>query len=636
MFKRILSLLFAILILAGVGIVSFSAENTEEYSVLFTHDLHSHFLPTLGESGEYEGGYARIMTKMEEVRKKYPQTVTLDGGDFSMGSLFQTGFATHALELCLMGKMGYDVTTLGNHEFDYLPEGLSAMLTTAKKSGGKVPEVVEANYVADSDTDDCKKLREAFELYTVKEYTVIEREGLYYAVFGIFGEASHLVAPNSGMTLLDNIEIAQKTVDAAVKECKEKYGKEPLVVCLSHSGTENGAGEDVELAKGVKGIDLIVSAHSHSTTEEPIKVNDTYVVSCGNYGRSLGSVRLKMSGDKAEITSFELIDINESVEENGEIAKVIEEYKDSINKTYLAPYGLTFDTVLLENEYEFESVEDIYATQHESPLGNLLSDAYKWAAEKETGLPVDLAVTASGVIRETIPKGEVTVSNIFDTASLGVGTEGEIVMVYVTGKDLRTILEVDATASLIMPAAQLFTSGVRYSFNVCRMLFNRVDSAELVSCDGKTAEIEDEKLYRIVTGMYIGQMLGQIEDKAFGLISVTPRDENGNPIEAEDLVNYVVKDKNGNPLKEWYAISAYMQSMGGRMSEKYSAADGRKNVYFSLSPIDLLKNANIFTFIAMGVILLLLSLIATAVVLIVRKVKKAKRLRKTLKAPEIN
>ena len=83
--------------------------------------------------------------------------------------------------------------------------------------------------------------------------------------------------------------------------------------------------------------------------------------------------------------------------------------------------------------------------QHDSALGNLLADAYRWAAEKTLGVPVDLALTASGVIRESIPMGDVTVSDVFNIASLGVGTEGELICAYLTGRDLKTVLEVDAS-----------------------------------------------------------------------------------------------------------------------------------------------------------------------------------------------
>ena len=70
-----------------------------DVTILFTHDLHSHFLPSADTDGGEFGGYARLMTVIEEQKAKYPNAVLVDGGDFSMGSLFQTAYATSALEL---------------------------------------------------------------------------------------------------------------------------------------------------------------------------------------------------------------------------------------------------------------------------------------------------------------------------------------------------------------------------------------------------------------------------------------------------------------------------------------------------------------------------------------------------------
>ena len=122
--------------------------------------------------------------------------------------------------------------------------------------------------------------------------------------------------------------------------------------------------------------------------------------------------------------------------------------------------------------------------------------------------------------------------------------------------------------------------------------------------------------------MYMGQMLGSVEKTSMGILSITPRDENGNPIATDDLVNYVVKDEKGNPLKEWDAIADYLYAMDGELDEKYAEPDGRKGVYSSFSPVSLLRNANAFTFIAIAVVLVLIGLIALAVWLIVRRVKR--------------
>ena len=322
------------------------------------------------------------------------------------------------------------------------------------------------------------------------------------------------------------------------------------------------------------------------------------------------------------LTDYELIPVDGNVEDDMEIAVLVEAYKGKVEQDYLSRYGMTFDKVLTRNPYVFDTVDQVYATQHESTLANVFSDAYKWAAEQADGVPVDIALTAAGVIRESLPAGDVTVSDVFNAASLGVGTEGELVSVYVTGKDLKNVMEVDATVQPLMRAAQLFCSGVEYSFNTNRMFFNKVDSAFLRRNDGTLEEIQDDKLYRLVTGMYCGEMLGAVESTSYGLLTVTPRDAEGNVLELEDLSRYVVRDAKGNPVKEWYAIASYLEQMGGEMDEQYSQPDGRKVVYSSLNPVKLLKNANKFTVLLLAAVLLLVGVLVAVYRFVYRRKKR--------------
>ena len=625
--KRLIAVSLALITVLSL-LVSVSAEETAtDITILFTHDLHSHLLPSDSEDAGQFGGYARLMTVIKEQKSKYPDAILIDGGDFSMGSLFQTAYATSALELRIMGAMGYDATTFGNHEYDYLQSGLISMLNTAADCGDPVPPLVEANYDPPKEGEEGydANMWAALENYGVEDYIILERGGVYYVIFGIFGIDSDACAPNSGMILEDPITTAQATVDAATKDCLDTYGAEPVVICLSHSGTSGGKGEDYDLASGVNGIDVIVSGHTHTTLEDPITVGDTHIVSAGEYGKYLGVVNLSFSSDgTAELKNYELIPIDETVVEDPTISALVEEYKTNVENDYLSAYGVTFDEVLVNNSYKFDSVKEVYATQHESTLGNVFSDAYKKAAEEALGFEVDIALTAAGVIRETIPLGEVTVSDVFNAASLGVGTEGELIAVYVTGADLKNALEVDASVQPLMSGAQLFFSGVEYSYNTSRMIFNKVDYAMLRKNGGSLEEIDDEKLYCDVTGMYAGQMLGSVESSSFGLISITPRDAEGNPLTADQLVTQVIHDENGNPVKEWYAIASYLKSMGGEMDESYSETDGRKVVYSSLNPVKLLRNANKFTFILLAVIIVVVLIIVLVVRAIVKGIKKRK------------
>ena len=629
MFKRVFTLLLALLMVGSLCAIPAAASSDDsELTILFTHDLHSHLLPSANESGEGEyGGYARLMTVIREQKAKDPNAILVDGGDFAMGSLFQTAYPTSAIELRMMGAMGYDATTFGNHEYDYLQSGLKSMLQAAVASGDSVPPIVCGNYLPPVQGQEGydAELWDAYNDYGVKDYIILERGGTHYVIFGIFGTDADDCAPNSGMVFEDPATVAGEIVKTAVAECEAKYGAHPVVVCLSHSGTSGGEGEDYALAEAVDGIDVIISGHTHTTLREPISVNGTLIVSAAEYGRYLGVLKVKRDGDAVALSDYQLIPVDETVADDPAISALVEDYKGAVENDYLSKYGYTFDQILVRNPYTFDTVKQVSATPHESPLCNIFADAYKRAAERITGKHVDIAITAAGVIRGSLPVGNVTVSDVFNAASLGVGTEGELIGIYLTGKDVRNAIELDASVQPLMKTAQLFMSGVEYSFNQNRMIFNKVDYAMFRNDDGTLSPIEDDQLYFVVAGMYMGQMLGSVEETSMGILTVTPRDEKGNPIDTANLVDYVIKDENGTPAKEWYAIADYLDSMDGELDARYADTDGRKVVYASWNPVKLLRNANVFTYIVLAVIVILLAVIALIIRAIVVRRKRKKK-----------
>ena len=617
--RRLLCLvmLLALALSLSVSQVWAADETADEITILYTHDMHSSFLPKEGPDGHSRGGYARLKTLIDEQKEEHPNALVLDGGDFSMGSLFQTAYSTSALELRAMGQMGYDVTTFGNHEFDYRASGLADMLYAAVDSGDPLPAIVDANYLPPQEDEETW---DALYTYGVQDYRILERGGVPYVIFGITGVDSDECAPMSGMELHDPVETAKRVVEEATEQCQTAYGADPVVICLSHSGTENGKGEDYELARKVDGIDVIISGHTHTTLEQPIEVNDTYIVSAGENSKNLGVLTLTRTQDGVELKDSRLVPVDERVPEDPEMAAWIEAAKSQVEQDYLADFDLEFDQVLVNNPYQFDTVDEVYDTQHESTLGNLLADAYYWAGNQASQDPVDVALTASGVIRDTFPKGPITVSQVFNVASLGIGADGvpgyPLISVYLTGKDLKNAIEVDASVPPLMSAAQLFYSGVGYSFNTNRMIFDKVDYAVLMREGGITEPIVDDQLYHVVTGLYIGQMLGAVESSTFNILTVTPRDAQGNPIDISQLEDYILHDDEGNEVKEWYAIASYLQSMGGEMDQKYGQTDGRKLVYSSWNPVSLLKNAGLPTSLAILALVIVVVLLVLMVVLV--------------------
>ena len=642
-----LALLLAVLCVLPVGAVAEGCtQETNVTTILFTHDLHSHFLPQSTAEGGESGGYARLKTVIDGERAMNPDALLVDGGDFSIGSLIQTLYTTQAAELRTMGAMGYDAVTIGNHEFDHKGTGFAEMLNSAKAAQqaavelllvdarpledmdaykerfGPVtpvlPTLLEANYAPADDNPDRAFIRSAMENYGVTDCMTLERGGVTYGLFGLMGVDSDECAPTSGFTRTDAAKAAKRCVETLKGEGAE------IIVCLSHSGTGDSlaSSEDEELAKAVDGIDVIVSGHTHSTLAEPLVVNDTYIVSSGPYCQNLGSLTFSWDdGGEKRLLDYRLIPIDETVAENPEIAGLVEQWKDMVGETYLARYGLTYDEVLTRSDYDLNTPAS--AVQENNGLGTLVSDAFLWADctlnAAYADSPHTVSVTADGVLRANLPAGDLTAAMAFDVLSMGVGEDGTsgfpLVAVYLTGKELKAAMEVDASVTPIMPAAQLYMSGAKYAFNTKRMFFNRVYDAALTdvtfdeSGTGNAYEIDDNALYRVVTGMYSAQMLGTVKSKSMGLLSLEPKQANGTRV--TDFANCILYDTNGNELKEWYALAAYLEQFGeDGLPDRYAdPANGCKQVSDSFAPGQLLAGWNGITWVVLGIVLLILALI---------------------------
>ena len=623
--KAVCSFLAVLLILCSVSISALSAPAQQGLTILFTHDMHDHILPMNDEDGGEYGGFARLATLLEQERAaaQYP-VVTLDGGDFSMGTLYQTIFTTDAPELRLMGKLGIDVTTLGNHEFDFRAAGLADMLHAAVASGDKLPAMVQVNYKPPkSDT----RSWDAWQSYGISDYTIVERGGLRVAVFGLLGEDADDCAPMSGMEFESIIDAAERTV-----KYLEQHENPDFVVCLSHSGTWSGQGEDYELAKAVDGIDVIISGHTHTTLREPIQVNDTLIVSCGEYVENLGVVTVTKSGGEVTLKDYRLIPVDETVAEDPVMAQLAEQFKAEVEKEYLSQFGYTFDQVLANTSFDFTPSSRFGNEQEEDGLGNLIADSYLHAvqqAEGEDYVPVDFAVVGHGVIRGSFPAGDITVADAFNVSSLGSGADGTpgypLVSVWLTGDELKDAFEVDASVAPLMSGVQLYGAGMTWSYNTNRMIFNKVTDCGQILEDGSVVELEADRLYRVVTGLYSAQMLGTVREKSFGLLSIVPKDARGNEI--TDFEAHIVKNANGSEVKEWYALASYLDELE-QVPMSYSAPEGRKVVTASWNPIQLLRNANWITLVVLLVLVLLIIMIVLIFNAIVRRRKKRRYGRK--------
>lgn len=605
---------------------------------MFTHDLHSHLnsFTTVTEEGTKKvGGFARMKTLIDGQKEKNPNTLLLDAGDFSMGTLVQTVYEQQAAELRMLGELGFDATTLGNHEFDYRSKGLANMLQTAAGSGDVLPQMLICNVDWEAMeeaglSEGQQQLRAGFDAYKIKDYEVFQKGNVKVAVLGVFGKDALACAPTCELLFRDPVEAVRDTVE----EIKEKEDAD-LIVCISHSGTweDESKSEDEILAKSVPALDLIISGHTHTELSEPIVHNDTSIVSVGEYGKKLGSISMEQKENgRWKVTDYGRVAITADIPEDAAVQERVNSFMAAVDDGYLKEFGYTKDMVLAQNDsVAFAGIEELGEIHTEHNLGNLMADAFVYAVENaQGGEPVDVAVVPSGCVRDTYGIGDITVEKVFDSYSLGIGADGipgyPLISVYLTGEELKIAAEIDASVSDYMTTARLYTSGFQFSFNPNRLILNKVTDASLVDENGERMELEDDKLYRVVADLYSGQMLSEVTAMSYGLLSIVPKHADGTPIENfEDVIIM----ENGRELKAWDAIARYMKSFpdtnGDSISNipvSYSKNEGRKQVENSKNIFDLLKNPNKYAVMIAAVVLILILVVVLLIRLVLKLVKR--------------
>ncbi len=253
--KRIIMLSIMVLSLAGAW-----AGGRKELVILHTNDTHSCIYPLNANLADTmlagRGGFLRRLSMIEGERREHPNLLLIDSGDFSQGSPYYTLFYGD-VEAELMNMMGYDVGTIGNHEFDY---GMENMARVFRKLNHPM---VCANY------DFTGTVVEGL----VKPYIVLKRDGVKIGIFGLSPEMEGLVAASNcvGVKFLDPVETANKMVD--ILRNKEKCD---MVICVSHLGwnTDPAYVGDNQVIEKSHGIDLVLGGHSHTYLDKLEYVDD--------------------------------------------------------------------------------------------------------------------------------------------------------------------------------------------------------------------------------------------------------------------------------------------------------------------------------------------------------------------------
>jgi len=284
----------AFISLGGLSLSSFNKSQDTHITILHTNDIHSQIEPLPRNHFKYPGlgGFARRATLVDDIRKKNPNTLLLDAGDIFQGSPYYNYFGGE-LEFKLMSMLGYDLATLGNHDFDNGINGFLSQLPNANF------DFVSANYIFSNTVLDGK----------VKPYKIFIKDGIKIGIFGLGVALEGLVNKRlyKETKYLNPVEITQDVT----RELKEEQQCD-LVICLSHIGYhyKNNPNKvcDLQLARNTKNIDLIIGGHTHTLLPKPtIEKNSSggnvLINQCGKSGVYMGQVDFYFSSDGSKIAN---------------------------------------------------------------------------------------------------------------------------------------------------------------------------------------------------------------------------------------------------------------------------------------------------------------------------------------------
>jgi 5'-nucleotidase/UDP-sugar diphosphatase len=584
------------------GALFAAQDGKKTFTILHTNDMHASFIG-MGPASDYtpftlnddttRGGYARLaalIAKRREARKGHGPVLVLDAGDYSMGTAFSAATRETGGELHLMGLMGYDATTFGNHEFDLGPAGLGKSIGMGVKAG-RIPAVIATNSSFTGSDTTLADLQRLAKEGVIRRYEVIERGGIRFGIFGTLGKEAMIYTSGGATTFADPTESARETV----KNLREKE-KVNVVIALSHGGVVKGDGgrytdgEDVRLAKDVQGIDVVIGGHSHTELQDAIIVNGrTPVVQTGKESRNLGELVITVDGDTLTVDSYRLHSIDDTIAGDRAIAAEIEVLKKSVTVAAFASRGYRVDQPLaiapcdLPNTYA-----DITAG---TLLANLVTDSFRGATK------ADIGFTANGMMRAGLSRGKTgvqTVYDVFAVAPLGSGvvdpTPGSsLVTGYFTGQDLKNLLEFFLVDSPAHPGEYFpRTSGMRFRYDPSRPKFDMVTAIELGDLDRGYKAIDlsgkDERLYSLTCPLMLAPIIVAIPKYTKGKLALVPKNKNGKPltskVEALDdprgdtpyllpppgttdaaSVDHGTGKEAGREIKEWQAIMDQLRSL---------------------------------------------------------------------------
>jgi 5'-nucleotidase len=412
----------------------------------------------------------RLSTAVTQVRQEagIDNILLLNAGDAVSGSIYFNLYHGQAI-LWFLNYLDYDVMCLGNHEFD---EGLE---TLANFVSGAEFHIISANLEFPSESVLHK---------TVTPWVIVEKNGERYGIFGLLTEETmDFINPGVDITVTNHISAARHTVDELEKAGINK------IIALTHIGWN----EDLQLARDVGDIDIIIGGHSHTVPDVyPTVVNEdgspTLVAQAGEYAKYLGHLNVSFDGTGVikDWTGSELVPVDDKVAEDATCAAKLTEYKAPVEKMLNTVIGKT----LVDLNGERAEVRS-----RETNLGNLVADSMLSAASRAGAI---IALVYGGGIRDSIPKGDVTLGQVRAVLPF----DDHLVVFDLTGEQIRAALENGISQVENVQGRFPQVAGLRFVWDPSAKPGNRIISVEIKKAS-EYEPINPSATYRVVTTDYL-------------------------------------------------------------------------------------------------------------------------------------
>ena len=542
--KKVFACLLAVVMLLGMIVVPAAAkaegeEPAKEIVVLYTNDVHCGVTDGMGYVG-----VARVKAALEAAGK---EVILVDNGDAVQGDVIGTLSKGEAI-VELMNDVGYDVATIGNHEFDYGMDQFKKNVSLAKF------QYVCCNFLDDKGAA------------VLKPYTIIEKAGKKIAFVGIDtpeaftkstpkyfqdGEGNFIYSFCEGNDGQDLYNKVQETVDAARAEGAD------YVIALAHLGVDyqSAPWTASEVIVNTTGIDVVLDGHSHTDFKlaygqdfVAVKNKEGNEVIHTSTGTKLANVGiLTIAGDKitaklVDTSAMKFMDMAGLLAEDNGVGEVV--------KAAIAKNEELVNTVVAHTDVDLVikdpvSGERIVRNQ-ETNLGDLCADAYRAMGE------TDIAFVNGGGVRDTIPAGDVTYGQIIKVHPFG----NALCTVEATGQEILDALEMSVSSLPGESGGFLHVSGLKFTVDLNvdstvvkddKKMFvevagdRRVKDVEVLQEDGTYAPIDPNKAYTLACHNYLLKDMGDgytmFADNKFLSENVM--------LDNQVLINYIVEKLGG-------------------------------------------------------------------------------------------